>query len=169
MFSILFVQNRDESREAILRWYGYRCFSVCLLTLVAGCGSSNDHFSKAHLEKIAGGKLKEVVPVSGIVTVDGEPVFGVNINLHQSTGGDPIRTVTTDDKGSYCWSTHVNCDGLEPGEYKLTFTYTPKSKPKGRGEDLLKGRYEDPQKSEITLSVQKGTPKKDLKYELTTK
>jgi len=149
---------------------GYRSLAVCLLALIVGCGSRSADSSKARLEKLAGGPLKEVVPASGKVLVDGSPQTGVNIFLYAMTGEKPITEVTTGVEGKYCWTSYIKCDGLIPGEYRLTFTHTAKKRRNsGKAEDLLKGRYSDPAKSEYKLTVEKGKPQSDVNYELTTK
>ena len=142
-------------------------FAVALL-LFAGCERADD-VSEARLAKMAGGKLKDVVSVSGKVLVDGAPQGGVNISLYKKAGGKPIADCRTDADGTYCWTTHVACDGLEPGEYRLGFEYIPKQKRNDKGIDLLGGRYSDPMKVEYLLTVEEGAPQEDVDYELTTK
>lgn len=128
--------------------------------------------SKERLTKMAGGALKDVVPVSGKVLVDGEPKGNVNLFLHPADGGPSILSIRTNPDGTYCWSTHSSCDGLEPGDYVIAFTYVPKLKRNESNEisgDLFKGKYGDPKKSAYKLSVAKGTPQKDVDYDLKTK
>ena len=137
--------------------------------LIAGCGSSADDMSEGRLAQMAGGTLKGVVPVSGKVLVDGVPKDGVNIFLYASTGGKVITECRTDSDGAYCWTTHTECDGLEPGTYRLGFQYSPKQRRNDRGTDLFGGRYSDPMKVEYLLTVEEGSPQEGVNYELTTK
>jgi 5-hydroxyisourate hydrolase-like protein (transthyretin family) len=118
---------------------------------------------------MAGGKLKDVVPVSGKVLVDGVPQGGVNVYLYRSTGGKVIAECRTDDDGTYCWTTHTECDGIEPGEYRLGFRYVPRQRRNEKGTDLFEGRYSDPMQVEYLLSVAAESPQSDADYELTTK
>ena len=146
---------------------------ACLLALMLfpGCGGEGkDDLSKERLASMAGGVLKDVVPVSGTVLVDGAPVEGVFISIHDEAGGAPIKTTKTDKDGKYCWATNVSCDGLEPGNYLLSFKYMPNMNPKkDAAPDLFKGKYKSPKKNEYKLTVAAGAPQADVKYELTTK
>ncbi len=128
--------------------------------------------SKERLEKITGGSLKETVPVSGVVTLDGNPEEGIVILLYPKTAGDgtdPISQVRTDVGGKYCWSTYSNCDGVVPGEYKLLFKNMPKVNKAGEGKDLFNGRYANLKKPEFTLTVGSESPQEDVDYELKSK
>ena len=126
--------------------------------------------SEERLTKMAGGKLKDVVPVSGKVLVDGAPQAGVNLFLYPSTGKMKVITeCRTDSDGTYCWTTHTECDGLPPGQYRLAFQYMPKRSRNDKGNDLLGGRYSDPMKVDYPLTVEEGSPQEDVNYELTTK
>jgi hypothetical protein len=140
------------------------------LMLIIGCGSGADDMSEARLTKMAGGKLKDVVPVSGTVSVDGAPQKGVNLYLYKKgVPGQSIAECRTDSEGRYCWTTHIACDGLVPGSYRLGFTYVPKQKSNDKGVDLFEGRYSDPMKNDFSLTVEDGSPQEDENYELTTK
>ena len=145
-----------------------RYASVVCIVLIGGCGGANSP-SKADLEKRIGKPLTEVAAVSGIVNLDGTPTDGVNISLYGPTSGTSIKNARTDRGGKFCFTTYLECDGLEPGEYKLTFMHVPKEKERGPVEDLLNGKYSDPKKTEFTLTVEKGKPQKNLKYDLTSK
>src|SRR5262245_23558708 len=88
----------------------YRRFALALL-LIAGCGPGAGDTSPERLAQMAGGTLKDVVPISGKVLVDGEPKGGVNIYLYPSAGGNQIAQCRTNPDGTYCWTTHIGCDG----------------------------------------------------------
>lgn len=145
------------------------------ILLLAGCGSGGADASKERLKQMAGGTLKELVPVSGKVLVDGEAKKGVSLFLHRVDAAKkeaPIADCRTNNEGTYCWSTHAPCDGLEPGEYRVTFRYVPKLKRNESNEvsdDQFKGKYGDHTKSQYKLSVVKGTPQTGVDYELKTK
>ncbi len=128
--------------------------------------------SKERLEKMSGGALKEVVPVSGKVLVDGEAKGGVNIYLYPAAGGKMITECRTNADGTYCWATYGQCDGIEAGSYKLAFRLVPRQKRNDRNEtsdDVFKNKYSDPTKVDFPLTVAKGAPQKDVNYELTAK
>ena len=147
--------------------------TACLLGLVSFSGCMNDKkkdVSKERLQSMAGGELKEVVSMGGVVNIDGSPAAGVNLFLYR--GGNtvsPIKECRTDEDGKYCWSTYLTCDGVEPGKYLLGFTHVPNPKKNGTGVDLLKGKYQDPSKNTIELKVEEGTPDDDVNYDLVTK
>ncbi|HTI50048.1 MAG TPA: hypothetical protein VL475_03820 [Planctomycetaceae bacterium] len=142
------------------------------LLVIPGCGSSAEDVSKERLTQMAGGPLKEVVPVSGKVSVDGEPKAGVKLHLYPAAGGEKITESLTKADGTYCWATYTPCDGLPAGSYKIAFQLFPKQRRNdtiSNADDLFKGRYNDPVKSEFTLTVEKGKPQTDANYELKMK
>ena len=145
-----------------------RVSALILTATMIGCGSGGNPLSDTDLKKIAGGDLKEVVPVSGKVNVDGQPALGVNIYLHAENDPNYISFARTGSDGKYCWATYRPCDGIPLGKYTLTFKHMPKMTPKGKGDDLLKGRYANPKKSEFKLTVEKGAPQKDVNYDLSS-
>ena len=54
--------------------------------------------------------------------------------------------------------TYRPCDGVEAGEYTLSFKHVPTTEARnGKGEDLLKGRYADPER--IRVQTHSGTGK----------
>jgi hypothetical protein len=128
---------------------------------------------------MAGGQLKDVVPVSGKVTVDGQPVSDVLLELWSSNSNvKPVKSVTAGADGKYCWTTYINCDGIEPGPYKVTFKQlkpvttekkTFKNQNKQKSEDLFGGRYSDVSKSKFELTVEAGKPQKNVDYQLDSK
>ena len=101
-----------------------------------------------------GGPRVNTAPVTGSVTVDGQPAAYLQIDCHPEAGSEikyPISTVT-DDKGNFAFTTYEASDGLPPGSYTLTFSWLePGLVPK----DRLKGTYADPQKSTQKISVVK--------------
>ncbi|MFO0918602.1 MAG: carboxypeptidase-like regulatory domain-containing protein [Planctomycetaceae bacterium] len=150
----------------------FRLYPLMMLfpvLLAVGCGGSGKNdVSEARLKSMAGGALKKTVPVSGAVTVDGSPAKGVNIYLTKVEGGEQVNFVRTDADGKYAWSTNLPNDGVEPGQYIVTFKYVPKSKKNEQlGEDLFKGKYANPTKSEYKLTVEADQPQTDVNYELT--
>lgn len=59
------------------------------------------------------------VPVSGIVTLDGEPVAGAAVMFEPEAGGVPARASTAAD-GSYKLSTFRRGDGALVGRHRVT-------------------------------------------------
>lgn len=146
---------------------------MCLVALIAtaGCNTGKGDVSKERLEKMSGGNLKKVVPVSGTVTIDGKPEKNVNLYIYKaSEPGAPLSTIRTKEDGTYCWSTYLSCDGLEPGDYMLGFEYIPKPKKNDTGKDEFKGKYKNPAKNaDYKLTVKEGAPMKDVNYDLKMK
>ena len=147
-------------------------FSLCLLGLVtfSGCSDAKEDLSQERLKSMAGGTLAEVVPVKGTVNVDGSPAEGVNLYLFRE--GDLttwVKECRTDKEGKYCWSTNLACDGVEPGNYLVAFTYIPKPKKNDTGVDLFKKKYQNPKKNDFKLTVASGAPQESLNYDLKLK
>lgn len=106
---------------------------------------------------------KETIPVTGEVFVGGKAAEGVMVKFVPTAGMDtaqPTETnAMTDDKGKFSASTYQLGDGAPAGEYRLTFTWPKLNKMSMSFDgDSLKGKYEDPKKSEHTLNVQSGSP-----------
>ncbi len=106
---------------------------------------------------------KPVVPVSGVVLVDGKPLAGVRIKFHdaaQNPQNATLSSATTDDEGHFKAWTYRPDDGVPPGEYTVTFDDQSQTKPHMRsGPDRFKGKYSDPNKSTIKFTVPpKGKP-----------
>lgn len=137
--------------------------------LTVGCSDYKADLSEERLKSMAGGELKKVVPVSGQVLVDGTPTAGVNLYLHKAEGGPAIRETRTEDEGKFCWTTHLPCDGLEPGDYLLAFKHIPKPKKNDKGVDLFKGKYANPARNGIKLTVEDGVAQDDVTFDLKTK
>jgi hypothetical protein len=138
------------------------------ILLLAGCGAANRDLDKEKIEAMTGEPMKETVPVSGTILVDGTPTAGVNIFAYK--GGEKRESAArarSGPDGVYCWTTYQPCDGLPPGEYKLGFTNVPdEGKGKKEGQDVFKGKYKDPSKNEFTLNVKSGEAQTEVKYEL---
>ncbi len=137
------------------------------LLLHVGCSDERD-VGKDQLKSMAGGELKEVIPVSGIVSIDGTPTAGVNIYAYSKASGLKAANQTrTEPDGTYCWATYEPCDGLPPGEYRLAFAHVPKEGHGNKqGEDLLRGKYRDPTKNDFTLQIKSGEPQTEVNYDL---
>ncbi|MCA9075081.1 MAG: hypothetical protein KDA93_08615 [Planctomycetaceae bacterium] len=111
---------------------------------------------------------KEVVPVTGKVTLDGEPATSVVVKFYpKSSINDPDPNSFqggVDEQGNLFAGTYANNDGLAPGEYMVTFEKYDTSniiigqKPA----DLLKQKYWDPTKSEFSVNVQSGQASADM-------
>ncbi len=150
-------------------------FTGILLGLVAisGCGE-RALTEQQRMEKNLGQSLKTVVPLAGTVTVDGKPQKTVVIKLFKSDNLEsqlPNSFTTADpEEGKFAFMTYKEGDGVEPGEYVVTFELM-KAKSGGRfeGPDRLNDRYNDPKSSQFPIKLVAGEPQKELKFELTTR
>ncbi len=115
-------------------------------------------------------------PLTGMVTVDGQvPDSAIAVKCHHVKGIDKNHPTTssafTDDSGKFQISTYITGDGIPEGEYIITF-YWGRHDPLTMGysgPDKLNGRYRNPEKSEIKITVKRGE-KADLGLiKLTTK
>ncbi len=118
---------------------------------------------------------KPTFPVTGTVHVDGKPVEGIRVELHDSKGLDPKQptysSAFTDAEGKFVLSTYDNGDGVPEGDYAITYMWgklNVMSMAYG-GPDKLKNKYVDPKKTPFKLSVTKGKPNELGVVELTTK
>lgn len=129
--------------------------TIMLIALVAGCclGCGGDQ---------KGGDRLAVFPVSGEVFAGGEAAVGAMIYLHPDSphqlpeGARPISsTGIVDESGKFVISTYASADGAPSGNYKATITWPKAVGITGRpdGDDRLRGKYGDPQKSEIVIEV----------------
>src|SRR5262245_26866765 len=130
--------------------YVKSCFQFVALVVIGvvslgGCGRKAD------------GRLKSY-PVHGLVTVDGKPTGGIYVFLNpaaQPPTHGIFPNAITNGAGEYWISTYDAEDGAPLGDYVVTAKW-----PRGEGlqvhsesPDRLKGRYADPTKSAIKISV----------------
>ncbi|GIW94367.1 MAG: hypothetical protein KatS3mg110_2408 [Pirellulaceae bacterium] len=125
---------------------------VTVVALVAGgCSRSS------------GPPRQPTYPLTGVVTVDGQPAKEVRVAVHPAGATDPesaVATAFTDENGKFSLSTYESGDGVPEGEYVVTFmwgTINPFSFQYGPP-DKLNGRYADPAKSQFRVKVEKGKP-----------
>lgn len=147
-------------------------FKLQLLTgvvLLAGCSGQHERTDE-DLAAMAGGELKETVPVSGKVTIDGKVVRDVRIYAYtRESGTDEAAQCRSRTDGTFCFTTHRVCDGMQPGTYRLAFVYFGEGVKWEDRKDLLHGKYRNPMTNDFPLVVERGQPQSELSYELTTK
>lgn len=92
---------------------------------------------------VAGGCGKKLVPVEGVVTLDGKPVPGAEVNCIPLSGGFPA-IAETDDQGVFRIATTNQGQGVTPGEYRVMITCEEppppmfRTSPNESGEDIKK-------------------------------
>ena len=133
--------------NSLLYWNtcGLRSFAGFAILVAVGCTEPSNR--------------KPTYPVSGQVVVDGQPAENLAVRAHQIEGFDAenptYASAFTDAEGRFVLSTYEAGDGIPEGKYSLTFMWgkiNPLSMAYG-GPDRLKGRYTDPQKSEVVIDV----------------
>lgn len=65
-----------------------------------------------------------LVPVDGIIHVDGKPVAGITLTLHTVGSGASVSAGISEDNGIFRIDTHSAGDGALPGEYIVTFRWS---------------------------------------------
>jgi hypothetical protein len=148
---------------------------------VAGCGSSKAKDSVNEVLKQSGKSRSDVIPLSGKLTIDGQPAEGGALGqprimvllFDQAKLDAPPRNVLKalcNGKGEFAFSTYDEGDGVPPGKYVLTFVKLKFDKKKGYvGKDGFKNLYNDPvQNSKVPdLVVDLQPPgKKDYGFDL---
>ncbi|WP_339907372.1 hypothetical protein [Symmachiella dynata] len=130
-----------------------RHFVVCLgiLVLLGGCSGEKEYVETP------------VFPVSGNVTVRGEPAYGAYVLLHPvgdvglTKGNKPFARVGED--GVFNVTTYDTSDGAPAGEYKVTVIWPENPEARGPSPDRLRGRYATPDKSVLKVTVEESNPK----------
>ena len=80
---------------------------------------------------LAGVGCGDQVKVRGVVTLDGNPIKGAVVTfIPEGGGGQPASGITQKD-GSFRLETLKENDGVLPGNYKVTVTYTEGAKATG--------------------------------------
>jgi hypothetical protein len=131
---------------------------ACLLPLlaiaaVAGCSSSDD------------GRM-QVYPVSGKVTVNGQPAEGAEVVFYGVTpelkgAGTVPPAATTDASGVFHLRSYDPADGAPAGKFNVT-VFWPEPVPAGADQEMyqpkdrLKQRYLNPETSGLTAEVPVG-------------
>ncbi|MDR1478355.1 MAG: carboxypeptidase-like regulatory domain-containing protein [Planctomycetaceae bacterium] len=89
-----------------------KLFVFSLLILIAGCGQS--------------GRLKGLVPASGTLTFNNQPVAQATIIFSPQSGNNTARaaSATTDANGNFTMMTLNPADGVFPGNYLVTVEKT---------------------------------------------
>ena len=111
---------------------------------------------------IVGCGQSEMVPITGTVTLNGQPAEQAEVMFNPKTTGR-FASGVTDASGKFMLSTAKPNDGAMPGEYVVTLAeYYPPDKPPAlpRGGGLLPSRFPpnfgDPAKSPLTAKVERG-------------
>ncbi|WP_166823415.1 carboxypeptidase-like regulatory domain-containing protein [Thalassoroseus pseudoceratinae] len=93
--------------RSIVNW----AFATLIVGSLVGCGgATQDEWTE---------KREKVVPVSGVVLVNGKPIEGATVNFHSETK-DVTAHGRTDAQGQFELTTYEAADGAVPGKHKVT-------------------------------------------------
>ena len=106
----------------------------------------------------------QVYPVSGRVTVNGDPAggaelvfFGVDETLKSADA--PMPKAYTDPEGNFQVGSYDLSDGAPAGEYRVTVVWRPSDSadPERRDmePDALQGKYSDPETTPLRVTVER--------------
>lgn len=119
-----------------------------------------------------GGPRDATYPITGQLFIDGEPAAGVQVtchpvdldNAHVLTPGD-----FTDEEGRFEIGTYESGDGAPKGVYRLTFLAGQWNLDGSfGGPDKLGGRYDEPEESDVKVTVAPGIESDLGRIDLTT-
>lgn len=125
-----------------------------IVVLMAGCGGD----PPADVPKV------ELIPVTGIIQVDGKPVSGARIALHSAAGGtDAIVNPNgiSDSEGKFQLTTYSVNDGAPAGVWNVTVSWAevlnPGASDPEYGKEKLPQRYQAPANSGLSVEVKPDT------------
>lgn len=103
-----------------------------------------------------------VHPVSGKVLVNGKPAAKAQVSFHARggpAGGAPPPMAITEEDGTFRPSTRYAHDGAPVGDYALTVIWPKMRVDHGEevaGPDQLRGKYSDPGRSGLKVTIKEG-------------
>lgn len=107
-----------------------------------------------------GGGAQKPVKVSGVVTLEGEPLSGVIVVFNPMKGSASPASGKTDDKGEFDLTTKSFQDGAVPGEYKVTITSPEES---GGENNDMKEFGQNPNNPEMLKKIQEARSRQSAK------
>lgn len=120
---------------------------ACLIAASALAGCGEDDRIPVH-------------PASGLVSVDGRPVGGVEVRLYpDDRPGDldaPRPYATTDDDGRFVLGTFGDGDGAPAGSYRITLFWPDVPPGPTPPNDRLGGRYANPEQTDFRADIAEG-------------
>jgi hypothetical protein len=132
---------------------GAACFALGFLAVgwLTGCGENDTRV--------------DVYPVKGKVLVGGQPAEGAQVVFYPQSPelqgpGMPVPEGTTDSDGQFELQSFDPADGAPAGDFNVTVSWPEPTPENFSGiidpKDRLGGRYVDPQRSGLTVTVEKG-------------
>jgi hypothetical protein len=119
---------------------------------------------------VAGCTKSDMAPVTGVLTLNGQPASGAEVMFNPKTAGR-LAVGKTDEAGRFKLSTGAPDDGAVPGEYVVTLGeyYGPDNPPKMTSGPLpsrFPQKYGDPSTSPLTAKVER-EGKNEFTFEVT--
>lgn len=144
------------------------CVLFCGICLMVGCGGDP---ALSRLDEAIPNR-KTVVPVTGVVLIDGAPVRDLTVRLVNEDATAPTSAdpkAVTNAEGKFKFTTYLDGDGVPPGKYRLLVEQLDRQGSGGWGNtDRLKNRFNHLSDPATTVAVAEGAPVTDLKLELQT-
>jgi hypothetical protein len=109
---------------------------------------------------------RPTVQVTGELYCDGEPAAGAMIFFIPTAGPDPLvpvnPTAQVREDGTFTIRTYTSSDGAPEGEYRLAIVWEELTdnpdEQLGGGKSKIPARYNDPNTSELRVTITKGQP-----------
>lgn len=139
----------ERGRDRVQRLPFKKLAAALSAALLLGCG-------EAKPERVA------VHPVTGTLTVKGQPATGAFVTLHPKAPlGDnvPAPRANVSKDGTFALSTFDGGDGAPAGEYKVTIRWYKlvKSGPDvSPGPNVIPAKYARPESSDLTVRIAAG-------------
>jgi hypothetical protein len=142
------------------------CLFVGAICSLMGCGGDA---AQSRLDEAIPNR-ETVVPVSGVVLIDGMPLLDLTIRLVRADAAAPAASdpkAVTDADGKFKFTTYLDGDGVPPGKYRLLVEQLERQGSGGwGGTDKLKNRYNHLTDPATTIEIAVGSPVQDLKLDL---
>ena len=167
----LHPSEKKKAEKAVREFRQFLPARICLFAAVvlagvlSGCGEAET-------------APEVLIPLTGSVTVDGQPAGGVSLSFVPQEGTSGAGGfATTDDQGQFTVKHRSGDAGIEPGTYKVTMSrmLTPDGNPVPAGEsamdhnatESLPAQYTSADTSPVQTEVTEGM--EPVAYEVTTK
>lgn len=101
----------------------------------------------------------KLLPVTGLINVNGEPASGAHVTLHpveQSAAGVVTPSGVVDANGAFILTTYAPADGAPAGKYRVTVSWADLLKTGSDpeyGKEKLPARYQFPERSGLECEI----------------
>jgi hypothetical protein len=109
------------------------------------------------------------VPVTGLVTLDGQPVTGAAVSFSPTDKGGRAAVGTTDDSGRYTLTTMKSGDGAVPGSYTVMITKSAANAGSAWTDPRSSGSTLTPEQQKEIMEMAKSGKKVETKSDIPAK